>query len=238
MLAMRLFGFEVRLHPTFFLIGLFVLGAGWGITGVVVWMAAVLISVLIHELGHAFAARGLGARVGSIELHAMGGLTTWQEIPPTIVSWRGRILIALAGSGTEVAVALLVFAGAKLGLFGRFAQVVISTPLTVFLGNALDEGAWLTFFIGSFVWLSVFWGLINLAPIAGLDGYHVLATTLERFLPNNGRRAAAVIGLVFALVAAGFLYARGARFGVIVVLLFAGQELMRVFATPRAPSGQ
>ncbi len=231
---MRLFGFEVRLHPTFFLIGLFALSFGFDVGGIVVWMAAVLISVLVHELGHAFAARGLGARVGYIELHAMGGLTTWQEIPPTTVSWRGRMLIAAAGSGVEVAVALAVFAAVRVGLFGSVLQEVVVSPLSLASAFVFSRGELFGLFIASFIWLSVFWGLINLAPIAGLDGYHVLASALGRLLPRRGPQTAAVIGMLFALAAAGFLFVNGYRFGVILVLLFAGQEVLRVFAASRA----
>ena len=69
-----------------------------------------------------------------------------------------------------------------------------------------DLELWGVFFLGAFIWVTLAWGLINWLPIGGLDGWHILAELLERWLPGRGRRAAAVIGLVVALGAGWFLF--------------------------------
>ena len=62
-LAFRLFGFRVRVHPLFWL-GTAIFGGNLlqppgGIEYLLVWIVVVLVSILVHELGHA-AASGMG----------------------------------------------------------------------------------------------------------------------------------------------------------------------------------
>jgi hypothetical protein len=75
-LHFRVFGFPVRVDPMFFFI---VLALGFSthatVGGIVAWFAVVFVSILIHELGHAFAARAVGSEAIGIELQSMGGLT-------------------------------------------------------------------------------------------------------------------------------------------------------------------
>ena len=65
----------VTIHPTFFLIAA-VIGYlnSMSLIGTIIWFGINLVSVLIHEFGHAITAKlfGLAPR---IELVAMGGLT-------------------------------------------------------------------------------------------------------------------------------------------------------------------
>jgi membrane-associated protease RseP (regulator of RpoE activity) len=97
----------------------------------------------------------------------------------------------------------------------------------VFLGEAARAELWLVFFLGAFIWVTIAWGLINWLPIGGLDGWHIMAELLEKWLPGRGRRVAAVIGLVVALIAAYFLFRAGLQFGAIILVLFALQTLSR-----------
>ena len=96
---------------------------------------------------------------------------------------------------------------------------------------------WGVFFLGAFIWVTIAWGLVNWLPIGGLDGWHILAELLERWLPGRGRRTAAVIGLFVALGAGWFLFQIGIRFGAIILVFFAIQTLMstRESATVRPP---
>jgi hypothetical protein len=223
MLKLRLFGFPVHLHATFLILGLFVLDANFGATGVALWMAAALLSILIHELGHAFTARLLGGSVERVTIHGIGGTTFWRA-PWMNTSLGKRFLVAAAGSGLEVAVAMAVFFVVRAGWFGEFSAVIVETPFTVYLGDSLFFEHWLSFFLGTFIWISVVWGLLNWLPIGGLDGSHMLAVVLEKVLPGRGRFHAAVIGLVVAAAAAWWFYDRGYRFAPIIFLLFAVQE--------------
>ncbi len=223
MLKLRLFGFPLHIHATFLILGLFVLDAGFGGVGVVLWIAAAFLSVLIHELGHAFTARLLGGAVDRVTIHGIGGTTFWTA-PWMNRSLGKRFLVAAAGSGLEVVVALGVFSLVRAGVFGEISALVVESPFTVYLGDSLFLEHWLSFFLGTFIWISVVWGLLNWLPIGGLDGSHMLAVLIEKVLPGRGRFHAAVIGLIVAAVAAWWFFDRGYRFAPIIFMLFAVQE--------------
>jgi stage IV sporulation protein FB len=92
-----LFGYPVRIQWWFF-VGATVLGLSGhrDLLGLVVWIAVAGMAILIHELGHAIAARSIGA-FPTIELHALGGLTRWTA--PLRSRWVDRVLVSLAGPG-------------------------------------------------------------------------------------------------------------------------------------------
>lgn len=223
MFKIRLFGFPVEVHLTFLILGIFVLDAGFGAIGVALWLVAAFFSVLIHELGHALVARLLGGTVERVTIHGIGGTTFWRA-PWMNTALGKRFLVAAAGSGLEVALALGLFALVSAGVFGWEAELFIESPFTIYFGNILDDGLWVEFFLGTFIWVSVVWGLLNWLPIGGLDGSHMLAVVLEKFLPGRGRFHAAVIGLIVAAAAAWWFYDRGYRFAPIIFMLFAFQE--------------
>jgi len=227
MVSFPLFGFRVKISPTFLILGLFLLDSGLGAAGLVTWVGAAFSSVLIHELGHAFAVRRAGGVVQGITLHALGGATAWSD-PSNRIGWLRRIGIAAAGAGLGFVVAGVLFGLVKLGVLGSDANTLIQTPFRVFLGDAARDELWGVFFLGAFIWVTIAWGLVNWLPIGGLDGWHILAELLERWLPGRGRKAAAVIGLLVALAAGWFLFQIGIRFGAVILVFFAIQTMMSV----------
>ncbi|MEX0667280.1 MAG: site-2 protease family protein [Acidimicrobiia bacterium] len=243
MVNFPLFGFRVTISPTFLILGLFLLDSRLGAAGLAAWVGAAFSSVLLHELGHAFAVRRAGGIVEGITLHALGGATAWSD-PSNRIGWLRRIGIAAAGAGLGFLVAGVLFALVRLGLFGSAASTLIPSPFQVFLGDAAQLELWGVFFLGAFIWVTIAWGLVNWLPIGGLDGWHILAELLERWLPGRGRRAAAVIGLLVALGAGWFLFQMGIRFGAIILVFFAIQTMMStrdaspVRPPPPAPSPQ
>jgi Zn-dependent protease len=75
----RLFGFPVRVHPLFWLVmALFGIGLiesrdGLGVLQeMLLWTVAAFLSILLHELGHAFVMRRYGFE-SSITLYGFGG---------------------------------------------------------------------------------------------------------------------------------------------------------------------
>ena len=66
-------GIPVRVHPLFWLIAL-LLGSSGDLLQIVIWIFVVFVSIVVHELGHAFALRWYGLR-SQILLHFSGGLT-------------------------------------------------------------------------------------------------------------------------------------------------------------------
>jgi len=103
--------------------------------------------ILIHELGHAFAARRLGYQVVSVRLSLIHGECLYKG---SHESARDAALIAWAGPLAQFAAAALVW---SISPIPAVAQSDVFGPLLVFLG-----------YIGPLV------ALVNLAPGADLDG--------------------------------------------------------------------
>jgi Zn-dependent protease len=219
----RLFGVEIQVQIAFWITvvllgvrqtmpGSFAPGAGpfdldvpQG-AAVVVWVAVVFASVLLHELGHAFALRRRGV-VPAITLHALGGITTHRSLVP--LGRLDSIVVSLAGPFAGFLLGGAVLLGAR--LFPRGLDHV--PPAGVF---ALE----------SVVWVNLGWGVVNLVPVQPLDGGHVLEQALG---PGRRRIAAAVSTLVGLLMAALFLSKR-AILGALVFGLAAVQSYRRFTA--------
>ena len=75
--AGRLFGIPIRLHITllFFLLPAFA-GRRIGLGLAFEWVAGIVLSILLHELGHALTAKRLGLTGLSITLHGFGGFAS------------------------------------------------------------------------------------------------------------------------------------------------------------------
>jgi Zn-dependent protease len=175
-----LFGIPVHVQPIFWLVGL-MLGAPRGtspreIAGLAIWMVVLFVSILAHELGHAFAMRAYG-RAPHIELWGLGGLTHWGEGPP--VTPARDIVVSLAGPAAGLALGAIVFG---------VSRAVPMEPGS--LGAELVRQA---------LWINVAWGLVNLAPILPLDGGHVLESSAAWLAGPRGRRIAAGVSLLLAI---------------------------------------
>ena len=117
-LQFTLFGLPVRIHPWFWLVAL-LLGINSQIDDMRIWMlmlvawvAALFISILVHELGHALPlAYVYGARTW-IVLHGMGGLALHQPYysKKTPSAW-GTIGYTIAGPFAGFALAAVVVVG-------------------------------------------------------------------------------------------------------------------------------
>ena len=114
----RIFGIEVGLHYSWFLIALlivFSLGGyfrtvnpGWSTA--VVWSLAVLtgllffVSVILHELSHSLMAKARNLPVRSITLFALGGVS---QIEKSANTARTEFLVAIVGPLTSLAIGAL-----------------------------------------------------------------------------------------------------------------------------------
>ena len=117
-LHFSLAGIPVRVHPLFWLIAV-LFGLSSNLIQLLIWVAVVFFSILIHELGHALAFRRYGMS-SSIVLYWGGGLTV-----PEAVRWgygsanvslspNQEILISLAGPFAGFMLAGLVLTGVAL----------------------------------------------------------------------------------------------------------------------------
>lgn len=203
----------MRVHPLFWLVAL-LFGSSGDLIQIPIWISVVFISILIHELGHAFAFRRYGIH-SQIVLHFMGGLTIpestpwgggWANVAP---SPNQQIVISLAGpfAGfffTAVVITGVLFSGGTVltsTLFG-FLPLPL-TPVIPFGGRVLG------IFVSLLLWVNIFWGLINLLPVFPLDGGQVVRNILIQYDPLDGMRkslwVSVVTGGIIALAAFLFL---------------------------------
>ncbi|MCA1964283.1 MAG: hypothetical protein LDL31_10095 [Prosthecobacter sp.] len=169
-------------------------------------MLAAFVSVLIHELGHAFAMRRFGDRRVGILLYAFGGvargsrwLSRWEDI---WVSAAGPALQLAAGFVFE-----LVWAGRRMD--------------SVFLAS----------FVGSFIHVSYWWALLNLLPIQPLDGGHIC----RAFLGQGRLRLSLVISLVCAGGLSLFSLQSGALFIALFFGMMAFNNWRELQGQPQVP---
>ena len=175
-----LFGFRVRVHPFFWLMGL-LLGMGGREQAdpveMLLWVVVVFVSILVHELGHAFAIRKYGGDCW-ITLYSFGGLASsnWVDRTP-----RQQILVSAAGPAAGFALAGLVIAGAHLtGHEVRFVPQLV--PVTI----ADFSNVHLTWLIDDLLWINILWGFLNLLPIYPLDGGQIAREILLEQNPGRG----------------------------------------------------
>jgi Zn-dependent protease len=136
------------------------------------------ISVVWHELAHAFVARSSGMWVQQIVLQAFGGVTLWQGR----ASWGDRFWITAAGP----------FASALLcGLAFILLDALPISPNS-FWAISLDGLYRLN------LWLTVF----NLLPIYPLDGGMMLQSVFASSLGSRFAPLVYPVGLVFAVILA------------------------------------
>ena len=103
----RISDIDVRLHPTFALVFLWVLidwrrlGGGQDASAILFTLALVVLvfgCVLLHEFGHALMARQFGVRVHDVSLSAVGGVARMEQLP---FEPRAEVLISLAGPAAK-----------------------------------------------------------------------------------------------------------------------------------------
>ncbi|TWT74184.1 site-2 protease family protein [Allorhodopirellula solitaria] len=200
-LNFMIFGFPVRIAWTFW-IGAVVIGhqfasmfdAGLrdlspGIFPLLIlWTACLFVSILIHELGHAFAFRYYGTE-SSIVLYHFGGLAIPSSMrsrgsngfenafSPPRLSDLADLLIALAGPVAQLGSAM-VLAGV-VHAFGYRISAFASMPWPLnglgrfFDGEPIESIALMTM-VFFYVFPSVLWALLNLVPVFPLDGGRVM----------------------------------------------------------------
>jgi len=151
-----------------------------------VWVGAMALSILIHELGHAVAFRRYGME-SSIVLYYLGGLAI-----PT-ASFRGArssrsigsredLIIAAAGPAFQIGSALIVVLVAWIMGYRVTSLSMMPGPLAE-LGSVIKgrefESAISFSLVNFYVWPSVAWGILNLLPVLPLDGGRIAKSIIE-----------------------------------------------------------
>ena len=208
MLTFPILRIPVTIRPSFLLIAVLIgLGVGDPVF-VVAWALVVFVSIVIHELGHALTARGFGAEV-TIELNGVGGLTRWEVERGELGPGR-RAIVAAAGSGVGVLFGGLVWLlASQFGPYPRLAAFVLD----------------------NLIFVNLFWGLLNWAPIRPLDGGHLLMSLLEKVAPDRGDR----IGRAVFIVTSGAALGVALYFRQPLIAILAGWLFLAELSTGRPP---
>ena len=175
-------GIPVRVHPLFWLVAVVLgLSATRGEPfAVLVWVVAVFVSIVVHELGHAVVARSYGF-APRITLYAMGGLASYQSNRRDA---KTQIAISLAGPVAGFLLAVLVAVAVK--ATDRDVMFVWGLDPIVRFGFDPFEHWALTDFVHYMLYINIYWGLLNLLPIYPLDGGQVARAALTAADPQGG----------------------------------------------------
>lgn len=179
MLQFNVLGFPVTVQPFFWLITALLAirgnmpedGNGW--IDLALWVITIFVSILVHELGHALALRKLG-HYSEIELHGCGGSTFYHAS----LSRGQGIFVSAAGP----------FAGFLLAGMALLLRIFVHT-----------EYAAVNTLIDSFLFINIFWTLLNLLPVLPLDGGHIF----RDILGPQRLQVACMVGGVVAVAVAG-----------------------------------
>ncbi|MBI5534111.1 MAG: site-2 protease family protein [Deltaproteobacteria bacterium] len=187
-------GVDVYVHGSFvLLIALLAVGdlaVGRGVAATVrgtLLILAVFATVVLHELGHALAARGFGIRTRDITLLPIGGIARLERMPDKPGE---QLLVAIAGPAVNVAIALLLLF-VLLGLGGPVAMGALGHTGAPFLTQLM--------------WINLSLAAFNLLPGFPMDGGRVLRALMAMHMePERATQIAARVGqgmaVVFALV--------------------------------------
>ncbi|ADB15410.1 peptidase M50 [Pirellula staleyi DSM 6068] len=213
-LHFSIFGFPVRIHPFFWLVALIFGIDGDGTfdgTEIVIWIAVMFLSILVHELGHAFAFRRFGIE-SSVVLYALGGVAVpdgggsrnvWKSYKPTThLSPQQQILVSLAGPAAgfglaAITILVMLAAGGNIHVF----YGTLGIPL-VFASHATASA--LSGAVNSLLWLNIIWGLVNLLPIYPLDGGQVARQLFLLYDHRDGFVRSVKLSLFVAVAVAVF----------------------------------
>lgn len=183
--TVKILGIPIKVEVSFFVLAVFLgLGRARDLTLIAEWCAVVFVSVLVHEFGHALAARAFDLKP-EIRLYQMGGVTSWRS--ETEVAPLRHLLISLAGPFTGFVLGGCVF------VLGPVLLRAVPTDLMATLYFDL-------------LWVNIGWGICNLLPILPMDGGQVLATLEAWLWKRSDRLVSHSISLLAALAIAVFAF--------------------------------
>jgi Zn-dependent protease/predicted transcriptional regulator len=208
-------GISIHLHATLLILLAWVgyryygYRHNWGdVTESLLFMASFFGIILLHELGHATAARHYGIRTRDITLMPIGGLARMERMPDHPGQ---ELVVALAGPAVNLLLAVVYW-----GTINPISALVHPQNLSWGAGQFLDK----------LVWANVIMGVFNLIPAFPMDGGRVLRALLAmRWGHARATRLAIDIGqaTAFAFGAVG-LYAMHPLWVFVALFVYLGAE--------------
>ncbi|MFM2267502.1 MAG: hypothetical protein RL757_943 [Bacteroidota bacterium] len=204
--VLRLFGIPVRVHWTFSLLFAYVIFSGlqqgldWNDIGLFgLFILATFLCVLLHEYGHALAARWFGVKTHDITLLPVGGFARLEKLPEKPVE---EMVVALAGPVVNLSIWLFLtffmawYWDIRISLLEAF--VTDTDHLNDFLVTQKQR---FVFFILQTNAVLLF--AFNMLPAFPMDGGRIFRALLSMKIGRvRATKIASVLGQVFAV---GFL---------------------------------
>jgi Zn-dependent protease/CBS domain-containing protein len=195
----RIAGIPLRVHATFPLLVAWIALMQWRDDGnvaatvaVVALILLVFTIVVLHELGHAMAARRYGVATRDITLLPIGGIARLERMPKEP---KQELVIAAAGPAVNIGLAVLFALGLlATGGFGSMAEYAALLEAD----QPFELRLWLVRLVAINLWLVAF----NILPAFPMDGGRVLRALLAMRYRDHTRAtmAAARVGRMFAVL--------------------------------------
>lgn len=192
----RIAGIKVQIHWTFWLLFLFIGFLVFTDEGTLedlfwnfIFIAFLFVCVVLHEFGHALAARRYGVETRNITLLPIGGVANLKEMPDNP---KEEFVIAIAGPLVNVVIALLLYFIVPVENFLVDDPELMEEQL-----RGIRAGNFLFYLFAVNVALVVF----NMIPAFPMDGGRVFRAVLStRMSRVEATKAATALGKLLALV--------------------------------------
>jgi Zn-dependent protease len=186
----KLAGIDIFIHFTFLILLTWVAFIQWKLNGSigaafsgVVFILAIFACVVLHELGHALAAKKYGIKTRDIILLPIGGLARLEKMPDKPIQ---ELWVALAGPAVNIGIVIVL--AIYLLITNSFAPV---NQLTMSTAP----------FIERILGVNIFLVLFNMVPAFPMDGGRVLRALLAtRLAYIRATQVAANLGQGIALL--------------------------------------
>jgi len=162
-------GIGIYVHATFGILVAWIGMASWAsggtvaaVVGAIAFILALFGCIVLHELGHALAARRYGIRTRDITLLPIGGMARLERMPEEPSQ---ELVVALAGPAVNFAIAIALWVG--LSLAGGLRLDAATSAL---------EGP----FLQRLMFVNAVIAVFNLLPAFPMDGGRVLRALLAR----------------------------------------------------------
>ncbi len=182
---LTVFGIPIRVHFTFVLViaavALYAAALGESVALALLMLLLLFASLVLHELGHAVAARFLGVQTREIVLYPIGGRAKLAGTPTGGL----ELCIAAAGPLFNLVAAILVLIASTLS--GTSISLTAPEPTVAYA-------------LASLFWSNVALFALNLLPAFPMDGGRILRGLLTLFISEeSATRMAAFIGQSLAV---------------------------------------
>ena len=214
----RLLDISVRVNPFFWAMAALLGWEGRNGADIIIWVACVFVSILVHEFGHALTTRSAFHQQPSVILYYMGGLCTsdgeqnhlWKRALVLIMGPMAGFLLC----GLVLALGLGILGIGYLPFYGgfqihRYPSWFIQFP--EWLIRCILSGYF------SLVEINVLWGLFNLLPIFPLDGGQLAGVFLTMHSRREGARRGYIVGMVSASLLAVYLFTQKQTYNALFV---------------------